>query len=159
LIIGLPELKEMGFDPVRIIDEVRENFHMTDFSDCGPTAAFQKPSQLGRMMLLRHAKCYKSDNKYDSFSDEENEYDASDDDSLPSLCSDPDPDDMDQQEFNSLELQLMHGKIKDDDVIPQDETEVEDTDHDELKKALQALADNAKIKDPQLSSSRGFVSS
>jgi hypothetical protein len=146
LIIGLPELKEMGFDPVRIIDEVRENFHMTDFSDCGPTAAFQKPSKLGRMMLLRHAKCYKSDNKYDSYSDEENEYDASDDDSLPSLCSDPDPDDMDRQEFNSLELQLMHGKIKDDDVIPQDETEVEDTDHDELKKALQALADNAKIK-------------
>jgi hypothetical protein len=30
LIIGLPELKKMGLDPVRIIDEVRENFHMTD---------------------------------------------------------------------------------------------------------------------------------
>jgi hypothetical protein len=35
LIIGLPELKKMGLDPVLIIDEVRENFHMTDFSDCG----------------------------------------------------------------------------------------------------------------------------
>jgi hypothetical protein len=41
LIIGLPELKKMRLDPVRIIDEVRENFHMTDFSDCGPTAAFE----------------------------------------------------------------------------------------------------------------------
>jgi hypothetical protein len=40
LIIGLPELKKMGLDPVRIIDEVRGNFHMTDFSYCGPTAAF-----------------------------------------------------------------------------------------------------------------------
>jgi hypothetical protein len=44
LIIGLPELKKMGLDPVRIIHEVRENFHMTDFSDCGPSAAFEKPS-------------------------------------------------------------------------------------------------------------------
>jgi hypothetical protein len=85
LIIGLPELKNMGLDPVRIIDEVRENFHMTDFSDCGPTAAFEKPSKKGRIMLQRHAKCEKSDNKYDSYSDEENEYDASDDDSL--LCA------------------------------------------------------------------------
>jgi hypothetical protein len=67
------------------------------------------------MMLLRHAKCEKSDNKYDSYSDEENEYDASDDDSLPSLCSDSDPDDMDQQEVDDLELQLMYGKIEDDD--------------------------------------------
>jgi hypothetical protein len=39
LIIGLPELKKMGIDPVRIISEVRENFLMTDFFDCGPTAA------------------------------------------------------------------------------------------------------------------------
>jgi hypothetical protein len=70
LIIGLPELKKMGLDPVRIIDEVRENFHMTDLSDCVPTAAFENPSKMGRMMLLRHAKCDKSDNKYDSYSDE-----------------------------------------------------------------------------------------
>jgi hypothetical protein len=56
LIIGLPELKKMGLAPVRIIDEVRENFHMTDFSDCSPIAAFEKPSKMGRMMLLRHAK-------------------------------------------------------------------------------------------------------
>jgi hypothetical protein len=98
------------------------------------------------MMLLRHAKCDKSDNKYDSYSDEENEYDASDDDSLPSLCSDSDPDDMDQQDVDDLELELMYGKIEDDDPIPQDETEVGNTDHDELKEALQALADDAKIK-------------
>jgi hypothetical protein len=57
----------MGLDPVRIIDEVRENFHMTDFSDCGPTAAFENPSKMGRMMSLRHAKCEKSENKYDLF--------------------------------------------------------------------------------------------
>jgi hypothetical protein len=135
----------MGLDPVRIIDEVRENFHMTDFSDCGPTAALEKPSKMGRMMLLRHEKCEKSDNKYDSYSDEENEYDASDDDSLPSLCSDSDPDDMDQQEVDALKLQLMYSKIEDDDPIPQDETEVGDTDHEELKKALKALADDAQI--------------
>jgi hypothetical protein len=146
LIIGLPELKKMGLDPVRIIDEVSENFHMTDFSDCGPTAAFEQPSKMGRMMLLRHAKCEKSDNKYDSNSDEENEYDAADDDGLPSLCSDSEPDDMDQHEVDDLELKLMYGKIEDDDPIPQDETEVGDTDCDELKKALQALADDAKIK-------------
>jgi hypothetical protein len=133
----------MGLDPVRIIDKVRENLYMTDFSDCGPTAAFEKPSKMGRMMLLRHAKREKSDNKYDIYSDEENEYDASDYDSLPSLCSDSDPDDMDQQEVDDLELQLIYGKIKDDDYIPQDETEVGDTDHEELKKALQALADDA----------------
>jgi hypothetical protein len=42
LIIGLPELNKMGLDPVRIIDEVRDNFHMTAFSDCGPTAVFEK---------------------------------------------------------------------------------------------------------------------
>jgi hypothetical protein len=71
LIIGLPELKKIGLDPVRIIDEVRENFHTTDFFDCGPTAAFENPSRMGRMMLLRYAKCVKSDNKYDSYSDEE----------------------------------------------------------------------------------------
>jgi hypothetical protein len=48
LIIGLPELKKMGLHPVRIlriIDEVRKNFHTTDFSDCGPTAAFERPSK------------------------------------------------------------------------------------------------------------------
>jgi hypothetical protein len=67
LIIGLPELKKMGLDPVLIIDEVRENFHMTDFSDFCPTAAFEKASKMGRMMLLPHAKCEKSDNKYDSY--------------------------------------------------------------------------------------------
>jgi hypothetical protein len=59
LIIGLPELKKMGLDPVRIIDEVLKNFHVTDFSDCVPSAAFEKPSKLGRMMLLRHNKCDK----------------------------------------------------------------------------------------------------
>jgi hypothetical protein len=107
LIIGLPEHKKMGLDPVRIIDEVSENFHMTDFSDCGPTAAFENPSKMGCMMLLRHEKCDKSDKKYDSYSDEENEYDASDDDSLPSLCSGSDPDDMYQQRIADLELQLM----------------------------------------------------
>jgi Reverse transcriptase (RNA-dependent DNA polymerase) len=146
LIIGLPELKKMGLDPVRIIAEVRENFHMADFSDCGPTAAFENPSKMGCMKLLRHAKCEKSDNKYDFYSDEENEYDSSDNDSPPSLCSDSDPDDMDQLEVDDLELQLMYRKIEDDDPIPQDETEVEDTDHEELKKALQALADDAQIK-------------
>jgi hypothetical protein len=146
LIIGLPELKKMGLDPVRIIDEVRENFHMTDFSDCGQSAAFGRPSKLGRMMLLRHAKCDNSVNKYDSFSYKKNEYDASDDDSLLSLCSDSDPDDMDQHEVDDLELHLTYGKIEDDDPIPQDETEVGDTDHDELGEALKALADDAMIK-------------
>jgi hypothetical protein len=63
------------------------------------------------MMLLRHAICDKPDNNYYSYSNEENEYDASDDDSLPSLCSDSDPDDMDQQEVDDLELQLLYGKI------------------------------------------------
>jgi hypothetical protein len=53
---------------------------------------------------------------------------------------------MDQQEVDDLELQLMYGKIEDDDLIPQDETEVGDTDHEELLKALQALADDAQIK-------------
>jgi hypothetical protein len=136
----------MGLDPVRIIDEVRENFHMTEISDCSPTAAFENPSKMGRMMLLRHAKCDQSGNKYDSCSDEENEYDTSDDDSISSLCSDSDPDDMDQQEVDDLELQLMYGKIEDDDPIPQDEMEVGGTDHEELKKALQALAADAQIK-------------
>jgi hypothetical protein len=73
-------------------------------------------------------------------------YDVSDDDSLPSLCSDSDPDDMDQQVVDDLELQLTYGKIEDDDPIPQDETEVGDTDHDELGEALQVLADNALLK-------------
>jgi hypothetical protein len=66
---------------------------------------------------------------------------------------------MDQQEVDDLELQLMYGKIEDDDPIPQDETEVGDTDHEELKKALQALADDARSKKSQLNSSRSFVSS
>jgi hypothetical protein len=46
----------MGLDPVRIIDEVIDNFHMTDFSDCGPTAVFEKPAKMGRMMLQRRSK-------------------------------------------------------------------------------------------------------
>jgi hypothetical protein len=124
LIIGLPELKKMGLDPVRIIDEVRENFHVTDFSDCGPSAAFEKPSKMGRMMLLRHNNGDNSINKYDCSSDEKDNCDASEDYSLPSLCSDSDPDDMDQQAIDDLELQLTYGKIEDDDPIPQDETEV-----------------------------------
>jgi hypothetical protein len=136
----------MGLDPVFIIDEVRENFHMTEGSDCGPAAAFEKPSNLGRMMLMRQNKCDNSVNKYDSSSDEKDEYDASDDDSLPSLCSDSDPDDMDQRKVDDLDLHLTYGKIEDDDPTPQDETEVGDTDHDELGEALQALADNAMIK-------------
>jgi hypothetical protein len=119
---------------------------MTDLSDCGPSAAFEKPSKFGRMMLLRHNKCDNSVNKYDSSSDEKDNYDASDDDSLPSLCSDSDPDDMDQQAVDDLELQLTYGKIEDDYPIPQDETEVGDTDHDELGEALQVLADNALAK-------------
>jgi hypothetical protein len=119
---------------------------MTDYSDCGPPAAFEKPSKLGRMMLLCHNKCDNSINKYDSPSDEKNEYEASDDDSLPSLCSESKPDDMDQREVEDLELHLTYGKIEDDDPIPQDETEVGDTDHDELGEALQVLADNALLK-------------
>jgi hypothetical protein len=79
------------------------------------------------------AKCDNSDNKYDSSSDEKDVDDASDDDSLPSLCSDSDPDDMDQQAVDNLKLQLTYGKIEDDDPIPQDETEVGDTGHDELR--------------------------
>jgi hypothetical protein len=47
LIIGLPELKKMGLDLVRIIDEVRDNIQMTDVSDCGPTAVFAKTGQNG----------------------------------------------------------------------------------------------------------------
>jgi hypothetical protein len=132
---------------------------MTEFSDCSPTAAFEKPSKLIRMILLRHAKCDKSDNKYDSYSDEENECDTSDDDSLPSLCSDSDPDDMDQQEFDDIELQLMYGKIEDDDPILQDETEVGDTDHEKLKKLSKLWRTMLRSREPQLNSSRGFVSS
>jgi hypothetical protein len=64
LIIGLPELQKMGLDPVRIIDEVRDNFHMADFSDCGPTAIFENPAKMGRMMLLRHAKPVTQDAEY-----------------------------------------------------------------------------------------------
>jgi hypothetical protein len=86
LIIGLPELKTMGLDTVRIIDVVCENFHMTDFSDCDPTAAFEKPSKMGCMMFYVTQNVINlSDNKYDSYSDEENDYDASDDVSIPSL--------------------------------------------------------------------------
>jgi hypothetical protein len=90
-------------------------------------------------MLLRHKKCDNSVNKYDSSSDEKDNYDASDDDSLPSLCSDSDPDDMDQQAVDDLEFQLTYGKIEDDDPIPHDETEVGDTDHDELGKPYKFL--------------------
>jgi hypothetical protein len=132
LIVGLPELKKMGLDPVRIIDEVRENYYMTYFSDCGPTAAFDRRSKMGRIILLRHNKYDNLVNKYDTFSDEKNEYDASDVETLPSRCFDSDPDDMDQQEVDDLELHLTYGKIEDDDPIPQDETDVGDTDHDEL---------------------------
>jgi Reverse transcriptase (RNA-dependent DNA polymerase) len=51
-----------------------------------------------------------------------------------------------QQAVDDLELQLTYGKIKDDEPIPQDETEVGDTDHDELGEALQALADDDLLK-------------
>jgi hypothetical protein len=118
LIIRLPELKKMGLDPVRIIYEVLETFHMTDFSDCGPSAAFDKPSKLGRVMLLSHNKCDNLVNKYYSFSDKKIECGASDDNSLHSLCSDSDPDDMDQQAVDDLELHLTYGKIEEDDPIP-----------------------------------------
>jgi hypothetical protein len=40
-----------------------------------------------RVMLLRHAKCDKSDNKYYFYSDEENKYDASDDERFYLLCA------------------------------------------------------------------------
>jgi hypothetical protein len=70
LIIGLPELKKMGLDSVRIIDEVRDNFHMIDFSDSGPTAVFEAPAKMGRMMLLRHSKPAIQDAEYGSLSDE-----------------------------------------------------------------------------------------
>jgi hypothetical protein len=90
----------MRFDPVRTIDEVYENFHVTDILDCGPSAAFEKPSKMGPIMLLRHNKCDNSVNKYDSPSDEKALDDASDDVSLPSLCSDSDPDDTDQHEVD-----------------------------------------------------------
>jgi hypothetical protein len=106
LVIGLPEVNKMGLDPVRIIDEVRENFHVTDCSDCGPSAAFEKPSKMGRMTLLRDNMCDNSVNKYDSPSDEKDADDASDDDRLPSLSSDSDPDDMDQHEGDDLELHM-----------------------------------------------------
>jgi hypothetical protein len=43
---------------------------------------------------------------------------------------------MDQQEVDDLELQLMYAKIEEDDLIPQDETEVGDADHEVLKKCL-----------------------
>jgi hypothetical protein len=97
-------------------------------------------------MLLRHNKCDNLVKKCDSFSDEKNEYDAPDDDRLPSMCSDSDPDDMDQHEVDDLELQLTKGEIDDDDLIRQDEMEVWDADHDELGEALQALTDDAMIK-------------
>jgi hypothetical protein len=156
LIIGLPELKKMGLDPVRIIDEVRDNFHMTDFSDCEPTAVFEKPAKMGRMMLLRHAKPVTQDAEYYSLSDEKDIHeiitvskfdtsmisgmsydwaDTSDQDSLPSLCSDSDPEDMHQQVADDRELSLVYGKI-DDDPIQQDDTEVGNTDDEELKEAL-----------------------
>jgi hypothetical protein len=67
-------------------------------------------------------------------------------DSLPSLCSDSDPEDMDQQDADELELSLVYGKIEDDDPIPQDDTEVGSTDYEELEEALLTLADNSMIK-------------
>jgi hypothetical protein len=167
LIIGLPELKKMGLDPVRITDEVRDNFHMTDFSDCGPTAVFEKPAKMGRMMLLRHAKPVTQDAEYDSLSDEKDIHevikvskfdtsmlsgmsydwaDSSDHDSLPSLCPDSDPEYMDRQDADDLELILVYGKIEDDDPIPQDDTEVGNTDDEELEEALLALVDKAMVK-------------
>jgi hypothetical protein len=54
---------------------------------------------------------------------------------------------MDQREVDDLQLQLTYGKIEDDDPLPQEETEVGDTDYDELGEALQALADDAMIKE------------
>jgi hypothetical protein len=167
LIIGLLELKKMGLDPVRIIDEVRDNFHMTDFSDCGPTAVFEKPAKMGRMMLLRHAKPVTQDAEYYSLSDEKVIHeimkvskfdtsvisgmsydwaDTSDQDSLPSLCYDSDSEVMDQQVADDLELSLVYGKIEDDDPIPQDDTEVGNPDDEELEEALLALVDTAMVK-------------
>jgi hypothetical protein len=136
-----------------------QDVHRTDFSDCGPSAAFEKPSKLGRMMLLRHAKCDNSVTKYDFPSDEKDVDDASDDDSLPSLCSDSDPDDMDQHEVDDLELHLTYGKIEDDDPIPQDETEVGDTYHDDLGKPYKFLQTTLCEKLPQWSSSSSCASS
>jgi hypothetical protein len=156
LIIGLFELKKMVFDPVRIIDEVRENFHMTECLDCGPCVVFEKPLKMGIHILLRHTKCDNSVNKYDSFSDEKNESGASDDDSLPFLRSDSNPDDMDQQAVDDLELHLTYGKIEDIDPISQDETEVGDTDHDELEKAVQALLGDALIKGASIEFDKKF---
>jgi hypothetical protein len=72
--------------------------------------------------------------------------DTSDQDSLPSLCSDSDPEDMDQQVADDLELSLVYGKIEDDDPIQQDDTEVGNTDDEELKEALLALVDKAMVK-------------
>jgi hypothetical protein len=72
--------------------------------------------------------------------------DTSDQDSLPSLCSDSDPEDMDQQVAEDLELSLVYGKIEGDDPIPQDDTEVGNTDDEELKEALLALIDKAMVK-------------
>jgi hypothetical protein len=53
---------------------------------------------------------------------------------------------MDQQAVDDLELHFSCGKIEIDDSTPQDETEVWDTDHDELGEAQKALADNCMIK-------------
>jgi hypothetical protein len=49
------------------IAKARENFHMTGFSDCCATAAFEKPSKMGRLMFLSHAKCDESVHKYDPY--------------------------------------------------------------------------------------------
>jgi hypothetical protein len=46
--------------------------------------------------------------------------DSSDQDSLPLLCSDANPEDMDQQDAD--DLGLVYGKIEVDDPIPQDDT-------------------------------------
>jgi hypothetical protein len=119
------------------------------------------------MMLLRHAKPVTQDAEYYSLSDEKEIHgiikvskfdtsmisrmahdwaDTSDQDSLPSLCSDSDPEDMDQQDADDLELSLVYGKIEDDNPIPQDDTEVGNTDDEELEEALLALVDKAMVK-------------
>jgi hypothetical protein len=53
-----------------------------------------------------------------------------------------------QQAVDDLELQLTYGTIEDDDRIPQDETEVKETDHDELGEAcfgVSTITDGAEF--------------
>jgi hypothetical protein len=49
---------------------------------------------------------------------------------------------MDRQDADDLELSLVYRKIEDDDPIPQEDTDVGNTDEDELEEALLTLADN-----------------